>query len=162
MNNRSIENGEHLDDSNPGQSTDTAQRDWALIFVCWLIAAVSMLGSLFFSEVMGLQPCVLCWYQRIFMYPLAVILLLGLFPLDLSVIRYSLPLAVIGWGFAIYHYLIYSGYIPESLQPCDEGGVSCSEINLELFGLITIPMMSILSFTTIIALLIVIRKRYFQ
>lgn len=162
MNNRSIENGEHLDDSNPGQSTDTAQRDWALIFVCWLIAAVSMLGSLFFSEVMGLQPCVLCWYQRIFMYPLAVILLIGLSPLDLSVIRYSLPLAVIGWGFAIYHYLIYSGYIPESLQPCDEGGVSCSEINLELFGLITIPMMSILSFTTIIALLIVIRKRYFQ
>lgn len=56
------------------------------------------------------------------MYPLAVMFLFGLFPLDLSVIRYGLPLAVIGWGFAVFHYLVYSGYIPESIQPCTEGG----------------------------------------
>ena len=149
-------------DSTIGQSAETAQAGWFLLFACWLIALMALLGSLFFSEVMDLQPCVLCWYQRIFMYPLAVILLFGLFPLDRGVIRYALPLAMLGWGFAVYHYLVYSGYIPESLQPCDQGGVSCSEINLELFGFMTIPMMSILSFTAIIVLLIVARKRGFQ
>jgi len=131
---------------------------WILIFICWLLATVGTLGSLFFSEVMGLKPCVLCWYQRIFMYPLVVIFLVGLFPLDRSVFRYALPVALIGWCFAIYHYLVYSGYIPEDLQPCSEE-LSCAEINLELFGLITIPMMSILSYTAIIVLLFMFRRR---
>jgi disulfide bond formation protein DsbB len=129
-----------------------------LIFFCWILAVVAVLGSLFFSEVMGLQPCVLCWYQRIFIYPLAVLFLVALFPLDKRVVRYTLPLAVIGWGFAVYHYLVYSGYIPESLQPCSQG-VSCAEINLELFGFITIPMLSILAYSAIIALLLIFRKR---
>jgi len=140
-------------------SPETGLLDWRLIFACWLLAAVSMLGSLFFSEIMGLQPCVLCWYQRIAMYPLVVILLVGMFPLDLRVVRYALPLALIGWGIGVYHYLVFSGYIPESLRPCDEGGVSCSEINLELFGFITIPMMSILAFTAIIVMLVFVKKR---
>jgi disulfide bond formation protein DsbB len=135
------------------------QPEWNLIFAGWLVAVSATLGSLFLSEIMAMQPCVLCWYQRIFMYPLAVILLFALFPLDLRVIRYALPLAVIGCGFAVYHYLIYSGYIPESLQPCSKDGPSCSEVNLELFGFITIPMMSILAFTLLIVLLLIVRKR---
>ncbi|MCU7934521.1 MAG: disulfide bond formation protein B [Candidatus Thiodiazotropha sp. (ex Dulcina madagascariensis)] len=139
-------------------SSVITQQIWGVIFACWILATVGMLGSLFFSEVMELPPCVLCWYQRICMYPLVVILLVGLFPLDLRVIRYALPLAVIGWGFAVYHYLVYSGYIPESLQPCSQG-VSCSEINLELFGFMTIPMMSILTFSAIIALLLFAKIR---
>jgi disulfide bond formation protein DsbB len=143
------------------QPPENGQAGWNLIFGCWIIAAVATLGSLFFSEVMGLKPCVLCWYQRIFMYPLVVILLVGMFPLDKSVIRYALPLAVIGWLFAVYHYLIYSGYIPESLQPCDQDA-SCAEINLELFGFITIPMLSILSYTAIIILLVLFRRRTSQ
>ena len=141
------------------QTHGSLQLEWNLIFAGWLLAVVATLGSLFFSEVMALEPCVLCWYQRIFMYSLAVILLVALFPLDLGVIRYALPLAVIGWGFAVYHYLVYSGYIPESLQPCSKNGPSCSEVNLELFGLITIPMMSILAFTILIVLLLIVRKR---
>ena len=140
------------------QSQTTVDTEWALIFICWLIATLSTLGSLFFSEVMGFEPCVLCWYQRIFMYPLVFIFLVGLFPLDRSVFRYALPVAIIGWCFAVYHYLIYSGYIPESLQPCSEGA-SCADINLELLGFITIPMMSILSYTAIIALLFIFKKR---
>lgn len=132
--------------------------EWLLIFGCWILATVAVLGSLFFSEVMGLQPCVLCWYQRIFIYPLAVIFLVALFPLDKRVVRYALPLAVIGLGFAVYHYLLYSGYIPEDLQPCSQG-VSCAEINLELFGLITIPMLSIWAYSAIIALLLIFRQR---
>lgn len=139
-------------------STSHDQTDWLLIFSAWLLATIGMLGSLFFSEVMGLAPCVLCWWQRIFMYPLVVILLLGLYPLDLKVIRYSLPLAVIGLGFAIYHYLLYSGYIPQDLAPCGEGP-SCTEISLELFGFITIPMLAIIAYSAIIALLSTVRYR---
>ena len=131
---------------------------WLLIFSCWLLATIGTLGSLFFSEVMGLKPCVLCWYQRIFMYPLVVIFLVGLFPLDRSVFRYAFPIALIGLGFAIYHYLLYSGYIPENLQPCDKEA-SCADINLELLGFITIPMLSILSYTAILVLLLIFRKR---
>lgn len=138
----------------------TSQQGWILIFTCWLIAMTALFGSLFFSEVMGLKPCVLCWYQRIFIYPLAVLFLIGMFPLDRSVVRYTLPLAVIGLGFGIYHYLLYSGYIPESLQPCSED-LSCAEISLELMGFITIPMLSILSYSAIITLLLIYRKRYY-
>ena len=142
--------------STPRSTTD--QTAWWLIFSCWVLAAIATLGSLFLSEVMEIQPCALCWYQRIFMYPLVAIFLVGMFPLDLNVFRYALPIVVIGWGISIYHYLLYSGYIPENMQPCSQG-VSCTEINLELLGFITIPMLSILSYTAIIALLLIFRKR---
>ena len=132
-----------------------------IIFACWVLATVGTLGSLFFSEVMGLKPCVLCWYQRIFMYPLVVILLVGMYPLDKRVVRYALPLAVIGWLFAVYHYLLYSGFIPEGLAPCDQDN-SCKEADLEMFGFITIPMLSILSYTAIIVLLVMFRNRTHQ
>jgi disulfide bond formation protein DsbB len=140
------------------QSPENEQTGWNLILVCWILATVAALGSLFFSEVMGLKPCVLCWYQRIFMYPLVVILLVGMFPLDIRVVRYALPLAVIGWVFAVYHYLLYTGFIPENLAPCDQDN-SCKDIDLELFGFITIPMLSILSYTAIIVLLVIFRNR---
>jgi disulfide bond formation protein DsbB len=139
-------------------SPTSKQTAWWLIFSCWMLAAIATMGSLFISEVMEIQPCVLCWYQRIFMYPLVVIFLVGMFPLDGNVIRYALPIAVIGWGASVYHYLLYSGYIPENLQPCSQG-VSCTEVKLELLGFITIPMLSILSYTAIIALLLVFKKR---
>lgn len=132
-----------------------------LLFISWVIAMIATLGSLFFSNVMGYEPCVLCWYQRIFMYPLTVILLVALFPLDRKVVRYALPISIIGLGFAVYHYLIYMGFIPEDLQPCGEG-ISCAEVNLEMFGFITIPMLSIISFTGIILLLILFRFRVKQ
>jgi len=132
--------------------------DWTIIFICWIVASVSTLGSLFFSEIMELAPCALCWYQRVFMFPLVIILLLGLFPFDKSIIKYALPLAIAGWGFAFYHYLLYSGFIPESIQPCSQG-VSCSETYLDLFGFLTIPMLSLISFSIIIGLLLILRRR---
>ena len=141
--------------------TDTdkpSDTNWMIIFTCWVIASVSTLGSLFFSEVMELPPCALCWYQRVFMFPLVPIFLAGLFPLDKNIIRYSLPLAIAGWGFAFYHFLLYSGFIPESIQPCSQG-VSCSETYLDLFGFLTIPLLSLMSFSIIIIFLIVLKRR---
>ena len=132
--------------------------NWTIIFICWIIAAVSALGSLFFSEIMEFAPCTLCWYQRIFMFPLVFIFLVGLFPFDKNIIKYALPLALVGWGFAFYHYLLYSGYIPESIQPCSQG-VSCSETYLDLFGFLTIPMLSLISFSIIIGLLLILKRR---
>jgi disulfide bond formation protein DsbB len=132
--------------------------DWTIIFICWIVASVSTLGSLFFSEIMEFPPCTLCWYQRIFMFPLVIILLVGLFPFDKSIIKYALPLAIAGWSIAFYHSLLYSGFIPESIQPCSQG-VSCSETYLDLFGFLTIPMLSLISFSIIIGLLLILRRR---
>ncbi len=132
--------------------------NWAIVFVCWLIATISTLGSLFFSEIMGFPPCVLCWYQRIFVYPLVLIFSVGLFPFDKGVVKYALPLALAGWFIALYHNLLYSGIIPENIQPCSQG-VSCTERYIDLFGFLTIPMLSLLSFSTITALLFILKRR---
>lgn len=132
--------------------------EWTILFLCWLIASISTLGSLFFSHVMGFAPCVLCWYQRIFLFPLVIVLAMGLFPFDKSAAKYALPLAIAGCLTAVYHNLLYAGIIPESIQPCSKG-VSCTEKYIDLFGFITIPMLSLISFSTIIALLIFIKKR---
>lgn len=111
-----------------------------------------MAGSLFFSYVMGFAPCVLCWYQRIFLFPLVVVLAVGLFPFDRGVVRYALPLTGIGWLIAAYHNLVYFGIVPENLSPCTQG-VSCAEEYVKLLGFLSIPLMSLLAFTAIAGLL---------
>lgn len=132
--------------------------NWTILFLCWLLVSISTMGSLFFSYVMEFTPCVLCWYQRICFFPLTLILGVGLFPLDKKVVKFALPLAVAGWLTALYHNLLYSGIISESIQPCNKG-VSCTEKYIELFGFLTIPMLSLLSFTAVITLLIILNRR---
>ncbi|MBE0621174.1 MAG: disulfide bond formation protein B [Burkholderiales bacterium] len=139
----------------PAHAQDSS---WTLVFACWLIASVSTLGSLFFSEVMGFQPCVLCWYQRIAMYPLVILLPIGLFPFDRNIVRYALPFSVIGVLIALFHLLLVAGFIPESIKPCVQG-VPCSEVQIEWFGFVTIPLLSGLSFLAITALLILTHRR---
>jgi disulfide bond formation protein DsbB len=128
------------------------EKSWVLIFCAWVVAAVATLGALFFGEVMQLPTCALCWYQRIFMFPLAIILPIGLFPFDRKVLLYTLPLAVLGWLFAVFHLLLVAGLIPEDIQPCTQG-VPCSETVIEWFGFVTIPLLSAVAFSVIIALL---------
>ena len=137
------------------QAADTA---WMLVFASWVIAAASTLGALFFSEVMKLPPCVLCWYQRIFMFPLVLLLPIGLFPFDPKVVRYALPLALIGTGIAVFQMLLVAGVIPESVTPCSRG-VPCSETQIEWFGFLSIPLLSALAFTLITLLLILANSR---
>jgi disulfide bond formation protein DsbB len=129
---------------------------WALVFTAWLVAAMSTLGALFLGEVMGLAPCVLCWYQRIFMFPLVFVLAAGLFPFDAKVVRFALPLAIAGWLVAVYHVLLVAGIIPESATPCTQG-VPCSEVQIEWLGFVTIPLLSVIAFSAINALLIATR-----
>lgn len=141
--------------SHTDKSTDS---NWTILFICWLIASISTLGSLFFSEIMNFPPCILCWYQRICLFPLVLILLTGLFSFDKSVVKFALPLAIAGWFIALYHNLLYSGIIPESIQPCSQG-VSCTEDYISLFGIFTIPMLSIISFSSIVILLFILKRR---
>ena len=131
---------------------------WFLVFACWLLATVSALGALFFSEVMELPPCTLCWYQRIFMFPLVILLPLGLFPFDPRVVRYALPLAAVGWAISVFQVLLVWGVIPESIQPCTKG-VPCSEVQIEWLGFVNIPFLSFLAFTTMVALLVAAHTR---
>ncbi len=140
------------------QQEQLSDENWTLLFLTWIIVTATTLGSLFFSHVMEFAPCVLCWYQRICLFPLVIILATGLFPFDKRVVSYALPLAIVGWLTALYHNLLYSKIIPQELQPCSQG-VSCTEKYIDLFGFLTIPMLSLLGFSTIITLLFLLKKR---
>jgi disulfide bond formation protein DsbB len=126
---------------------------WNLVFVCWLIATASTLAALFFSEVMSLPPCVLCWYQRICIFPLVLLLPAGLFPFDPKIVRYALPLALVGGSIALFHVLITVGLIPEGITPCTQG-VPCASNQIEWFGFVSIPLLSLVAFSVISALLL--------
>jgi len=151
-------NAAMIDPQPSAQTRDDASTAWMLTFGAWLIASVSALTSLFFSEIMQLPPCALCWYQRICMFPLVLILPVGLFPFDRNVVRYALPLAVVGWLVAVFQLLLVAGIIPEKLEPCTQG-VPCSETVIEWFGFVTIPLLSALAFAAVIALLVLAHFR---
>ena len=118
-------------------------------YFAWLIAWASVLGSLFFSEIWHLPPCILCWYQRILMYPLVVIIGVGILTRDIKKLPYYvLPLSIIGIFVAAYHNLLYYNIVPEAITPC-QLGVSCTTKFFEWFGFVTIPLLSLLSFVAI-------------
>ena len=89
---------------------------WGFLFAACVISLLSTFGALFTGEVMGQTPCLLCWYQRAFMFPLTVILAVACFRSDLDVWRYALPVAMIGWAIAAYHALFYVGAIPQAIE----------------------------------------------
>ena len=124
---------------------------YLLLYMAWLVAVVSTAGSLYFSNVLGFPPCDLCWWQRIFTYPMVFVLFVGLWRKDVSVPYYILPLAIMGSIFALYQNLIYEGIIPEVIKTCSNG-VSCTTKYIELFGFISIPMLSLISYIVIILL----------
>jgi disulfide bond formation protein DsbB len=106
---------------------------------------------------MEFPPCVLCWYQRIAMYPLVFIFLIGSFQKAKATYAFSLPLVLGGLFIAIYHNLLHYEIVPESASPCLEG-VSCSTVYIEMLGFITIPVMSFTAFTLLGILLIFLKR----
>jgi len=118
-------------------------------YVAFVIALVAMVSSLYFSEVLHYPPCVLCWYQRILMYPIVLVLGIGIYFGDKFVYRYVLLLSSIGLLISIYHNLLYYKILPEAAAPCLLG-VSCTTKFIEWFGFITIPFLSGLAFALII------------
>ncbi|TCM46134.1 disulfide bond formation protein DsbB [Rhizobium sp. PP-F2F-G48] len=131
---------------------------WLPTFGAWVIALASTLGALFIGEVMGQAPCDLCWYQRAFMFPLAVVLAVAALRSDESAWRYAMPLAAIGWLIAASHNLLYFKLIPTAIKPCSQGPW-CSGDGMLLFGSLPIPLLSLAAFTAIILLLFIVRRR---
>src|SRR5581483_7022112 len=129
------------------------------LYLGWIISLVALGGSLYFSNVLNLPPCVLCWYQRICMYPLVLILAVGLLRKDQKVYLYVLPFSIIGFVIALYHNLLFYNIIPESLAP-GTAGVSCTTRLIEWFGFITIPLLSLIAFTLITVIMFI--YRYYQ
>jgi hypothetical protein len=122
------------------------------LWLAWAVALTSTLGSLYFSEVANFTPCTLCWYQRIAMYPLAVILLIAALRRDRGVAVYAVPVAGIGAVIATYHYLI------ERFPDLDSGGVCsaavpCTFAWFEELGFVTLPYMALSAFALILVLL---------
>ncbi len=121
----------------------------------WFVAAVAMSGSLYFSDVVGFVPCLFCWYQRIAMYPIVLVLGMGLLYKDPRVWRFALPLPLVGVALSLYHVALQ--YQP-SLEIVSCGtGVSCSARYMAVFGFVSIPVMSAAAFLLISALLLTVR-----
>lgn len=122
------------------------------------IALLAALGALFIGEVLGQMPCILCWYQRIAMFPLVPILAVGLWRGDASVRLYALPLVLAGLGLSLWHSALYAGLIAQSISPCSLNGPSCSDSGqMALLGL-PIPYLSLGAFGAI-ALCLAFMKR---
>ena len=147
-----MENSEQIENLQAGKTSPM----W--LYAAWTIALTATVGSLFFSEVMELPPCVLCWYQRIAMYPLVFILAVGIVTNDRRVKNYALPVCLAGLAIAVYHNLLYYGIIPESITPCMQG-VSCTSKQIEWLGFITIPLLSLLGFISITACLLFYKSK---
>lgn len=140
----------------PALHRERVIREGALL-AAWLIALGSSLAVLFIGEVLGQAPCDLCWFQRAFMFPLAVILGLGLWWQDRSVARYGIALALAGGGIALWHLGLYVGLVPEEVRPCTADGPSCTGADQVVLG-IPIPLLSLVAFTLVAALSAVARS----
>lgn len=128
------------------------------ILFSFIISFISVASSLFYSEIAGFAPCVLCWWQRIFLYPQAAIFFIALIKKDWGVRKYTLTLSGLGSLVSMYHtYLQFGG---EPLAPCSAaGGVSCQILYFVEYGYVTIPTMALTSFTLIILLMLFQRTK---
>lgn len=145
------------------EAEDVAVPDWlerladrlgaASRHIALLAAWIATCGSLFMSEVLGWIPCVLCWYQRILMYPLAILLAIGIFRRDPKLHLFVLPFSITGIGVSLYHYLlIKTPWLPP--PPCVVG-VPCTTDYLNLFGFINVPFLALTAFTLITSMMFV-------
>lgn len=124
----------------------------AALPLAWLVALVSTLGSLYFSEVADYLPCTLCWYQRIAMYPLAVILGIATFRKDRGVKVYAVPVAAIGAGISLYHWLLER--FPDIEVGACSAIVPCSAPWFTVYGSVTLAFMALSGFLFIIVSLL--------
>ena len=117
-----------------------------------IVSLTATLGSLYYSEIMGYTPCLLCWYQRIFVYPQVFLFGIALWKNDKRVFRYSIALSVIGLLIAGYHYLVQMNIFTSTACSAIGYSASCSDQFFTTFGYITIPMMAVTTFALLIIL----------
>jgi disulfide bond formation protein DsbB len=120
-------------------------------YIAFAAAFLATVGSLLYSDVLGYEPCKLCWFQRIFMYPQAILLGLALWKQNASVRLYAIVLSSIGAVIAAYHYMSQLGWNPLNLECASIGyAVSCAKVFVLQFGYITLPVMALSAFALII------------
>jgi disulfide bond formation protein DsbB len=129
---------------------------WAVTAAA-IVALLAMAGSLYFSEIAHYTPCVLCWYQRIAMYPLVLLLGIAAIRRDVGIRVYAIPLASIGAVIATYHYLLEWGVVPDS-GACVVG-IPCTQVWFRQFGFISLPFLALTAFLLIIAFLLIPYRR---
>lgn len=128
------------------------------IYLAWLMAVVATASSLYLSEVLLFEPCRLCWFQRIFMYPQVILLGMAAYREDRGIIRYVLPLNIIGGCIALFHYAEQKIPGLSEIAPC-RVGVPCNVDYLDWFGIITIPLMALVAFILITIFLLMGREK---
>ncbi len=129
------------------------------LYAAWSVSLIAVLGSLYFSDIRAFAPCVLCWYQRIAMYPLVPILAVGIARQDRAVHWYVLPLSILGLLVSLYHNFLYYGLLPEAISPC-VAGVPCTTRFVAYFGFVGIPLLSLAAFALITVAMIWYKKAY--
>ncbi|MFC7784930.1 MULTISPECIES: disulfide oxidoreductase [unclassified Rossellomorea] len=129
----------------------------SLLFLAWASSLVASLGSLYFSEIMKYEPCELCWYQRILMYPMVILLGVAYVRKDFQAALYSTSLSGIGILVSLYHYSIQKvSFLSESAPAC--GRVPCTGEYINLFGFITIPFLALTGFIIIFIASVMVLK----
>ncbi len=124
--------------------------------LAWIVALVTMLGSLYYSEVQGYVPCELCWYQRICLYPFAVILGIAAWRRDIGIRVYAIPVLAVGAVISTYHRWIQA-YPPSNGTSFCTAEAPCTTQYVKEFGIVSIPFMALSAFAFIIVLLLVAR-----
>jgi disulfide bond formation protein DsbB len=122
------------------------------LVLAWIVAATATAGSLYFSEVKHFPPCPLCWYQRIFMYPLVVLLAIAILRRETAISVYLLPLVAIGAGFSIYHYQLE--WFPSQESGFCSTAVPCTVRWVWELGYVSLPLLALAAFISIGALLV--------
>lgn len=125
------------------------------IFIALITAWAAMLGSLYFSEIARFVPCTLCWYQRILMYPLALLLLIGILRRDKQIAYYVLSLSLLGTAFSTYHYLQQKTDLFSHATVCSTG-IPCTTTWINWLGFITIPFLALIAFIIISFMMLII------
>lgn len=120
--------------------------------IIFILSFGSVIGSLFYSEILHMPPCSLCWYGRIIMYPIALISAVALYYNKKDSREYILPLGILGSILSLYHIAVQAKWINSFLCSAD-GNTPCNVIQVEAFGFLTIPMMGLLVYIAIITLL---------
>ncbi|MGD8191401.1 disulfide oxidoreductase [Brevibacillus ginsengisoli] len=122
------------------------------LYLAWIVSLIAVGGSLYLSEVLKYIPCELCWFQRIFMYPQAILLGMACYRNDRRIISYLLPLNIIGGLISLYHYAEQKIPGLAEMLPCS-AGIPCNKDYLDWFGVITIPLLALIAFVMISVLL---------
>jgi disulfide bond formation protein DsbB len=118
------------------------------LYFAWIVSIIGSLGSLVYSELLKLPPCSLCWYQRSMMYPLPLILMIGIIEKNKNIFKYAVGLTMTGMILALYQLALTAGILPHSIIMCLPGS-SCAADYSKIFGFFSIPLQSFLGFFVI-------------